>query len=67
MEYCHYSTAAKKCQRQSAPGIDLFRRIQYMLNENPVPHSRIIHQHMGHGADQFAVLDDGAAAHADVK
>jgi hypothetical protein len=28
---------------------------------------RIVYQNMGHGADEFAVLDDGRAGHADIK
>ena len=28
----------------------LSRRIQHILNKNPVPSGRVIHQHMGHGA-----------------
>ena len=41
----------------------LSRRIQHILNENPVAPGGVIDQHMGHGSHQSAVLDDGAAAH----
>ncbi len=41
--------------------------VQHIFNENSVTGSRVIDQHMGDGADQFAVLDDGAAAHVCVK
>ena len=39
------------------------RRVQHILDKNPVPRSRIVHQHMGHGAYQLAVLDNRASAH----
>ena len=39
------------------------RRVQHILNKNPVPRSRIVHQHMGHRPDQFSVLEDGRARH----
>ena len=45
----------------------LSSRIQHIFNENPVPSCRVIHQHVGHRTHQFAVLNNGAAAHADVK
>ena len=39
------------------------RRVQHILNKNPVPRSRIVHQHMGHSAYQLAVLNNRASAH----
>ena len=45
----------------------LRRRVQHIFNKNAVAYSWIIDQHMRHSANQFAVLDDGRAAHADVK
>jgi len=42
-------------------------RFQHIFNENAIPGIRGIHQHVGNGADEFPVLDDGAAGHADVK
>ena len=39
------------------------RRVQHILDKNPVPRSRIVHQHMGHGAYQLAVLNNRASAH----
>lgn len=40
---------------------------QHIFNEYAVPPSRIIHQHMGHCTNDFAVLDDGATAQSRVK
>ena len=45
----------------------LSRCIQHILNKDAVACRGIIHQHMGYGADELTVLDDGTAAHADVK
>ena len=39
------------------------RRVQHILNKNPVPRSRIVHQYMGHGAYQLTVLNNRASAH----
>ena len=36
---------------------------QHILNEDPVPRRGIADQHVGHGAHELAVLDDGGAAH----
>jgi len=41
--------------------------IQHIFDEDAVTRRRIIHQHMGHGADQFSVLYNRRAGHADVK
>ena len=41
----------------------LSRRLQHILYKDPVSPRRVIHQHMGHSADDFAILNDGAAAH----
>ena len=41
--------------------------LQHILDQDAVTHGGIIDQHVGHGADEFAVLDDGAAAHVCVK
>ena len=38
-------------------------RLQHILDKYPIPSRRIIHQHMGDGAHQFAILYDGTAAH----
>ena len=35
---------------------------QHILNEDPVALGGVVHQHVGDGAYQVAVLDDGAAA-----
>ena len=31
--------------------------------EDPIPPCGVVHRHMGHGADELAVLDDGGAGH----
>jgi hypothetical protein len=41
--------------------------IQHIFDEDAVAHGGVIDKDMGHCAHQFAVLDDGAAGHADVK
>ena len=41
----------------------LTSRVQHILDKDPVPRSRIVHQHMGHGAYQLAVLNNRASAH----
>ena len=46
-----------------APGLQLPRRLQHILDKDPVPRRRIVHQHMGHRPDQPAVLQDRAAGH----
>ena len=42
-------------------------RLQHILDEYLVPSGRVIHQHMGDCTDNLPVLDNGTAAHADVK
>jgi len=34
-------------------------RAEHILNKNPVARGGIADQHVGHGTDQLAVLDDG--------
>ena len=41
--------------------------VQHIFNEDTVAPCRIIHKHMGHGTHQFAILNNRATAHADVK
>lgn len=41
----------------------LYRRIQHILNENPIPRSRVIHQNMGHSTDKLPILYNRAAGH----
>ena len=36
---------------------------QHILNEYSIPRGGVTDQHVGHGAYQLAVLDDGRAAH----
>ena len=38
--------------------------LQHIFDKYPIPFPGVLHQHMGHGADELSVLDDGAAAHA---
>ena len=42
-------------------------RVEHVFNEDTISGSWIVDKDMGDGADQFAILDDGTAAHADVK
>lgn len=37
---------------------------QHIFYKDSISFAGILYQHMGHGADQVAVLDDGGAAHA---
>ena len=37
--------------------------IQHIFNENAVARGRVVDKHVGHRADELAVLDEGAAAH----
>ena len=37
--------------------------IQHILDEDTITTGGVIHQHMGHGTHDFAVLNDGAAGH----
>ena len=41
--------------------------IQHIVNEDAISGGRIVHKNMGNGADQFSVLNDRTAGHADVK
>ena len=42
----------------------LSRRVQHVFDKDPVAGIRVIYKDMGDGADEFAILDDGTAAHA---
>lgn len=46
-----------------APARGLHCRFHHILNKYSVASCRIVHQHMGHCAHQFTILDDGAAGH----
>ena len=37
--------------------------LQHILNKNTISPCRIIDENMSHSAHQFAILNDGAAAH----
>ncbi len=41
-------------------------KFQHILNKNPIPPAGILHQHMGDGADQVMILDNGCAAQGHV-
>ena len=43
------------------------RGVQHVFDEDAIARRGVVDQHMGHGADEVTVLDDGGAAHADVK
>ena len=45
---------------------DLLCSFQHILNKDPISPGRIIYQNMGHSAHQLPVLNNRAAAHADV-
>ncbi len=36
-------------------------RFQHILNKNAIARCRLVDQHMGDGADEFAVLQNGTA------
>ena len=38
-------------------------RVQHIFNKDAVAHSWVVYKDVGHGADEFAVLDDRAAGH----
>ena len=41
----------------------LSRRFQHILDKNTIAPSGFVHQNVGDGADELAVLDDRTAAH----
>ena len=45
----------------------LCRGIQHIFDEDAVALGGIIYENVGDGADEVAVLDNGATGHADVK
>ena len=50
-----------------ALAFQLCRSVEHIFNEDAVAGSWVVDENMGHGADEFAVLDNGAAAHECVK
>jgi len=56
-------------RRDTPPGVSLClcRGIQHIFNENAVAGGGVIDQHVGHGANELAVLDNGRAGHECVK
>ena len=59
-----YHTNVKKDRGQSPLSNHLSRRLQHILDKNPIPLRGIVYENMGHSANQFSVLDDRTAAHA---
>ena len=56
--------------RRDTPGgvsLHLCRRIQHIFDKNAIAGGGVIDQDVGHGAHQFAVLNNRRAGHADVK
>ena len=45
----------------------LRRSVKHVFDEDAIAGGGIVNQHMGNGANQFAVLDDGGAGHFCVK
>ena len=45
----------------------LRRRVQHIFNEDAVTRGGVVDEDMGHGTDEFAVLNDRTAAHLCVK
>ena len=41
--------------------------VQHVFDEDAVTHGGVVDENVGDGADEFAVLNDGATGHADVK
>ena len=41
----------------------LCRRVQHIFDEDAITRCGVIYQNVGHGADELAVLENGAAAH----
>ena len=48
-------------------GLSLCCRVQHIFDEYTISGGGVVDQHVGHGADEFAILNDRAAGHADVK
>lgn len=38
-------------------------RVQHIFDKDPVAHGWIVYKDVGHGADEFSVLDNWAAGH----
>ena len=45
----------------------LCRGVEHIFDEDAITRCGIVHQNMGHRTDELAILNDGAAGHADVK
>ena len=53
----------KKLAGARSPASLLSCRFQHIFNENSIPGIGVVDEHMGHSADQFAVLDNRRARH----
>lgn len=40
-------------------------RVQHVFDKNSISGSGVIHKHMGHGTDQFAISEDGETGHSE--
>ena len=45
----------------------LSRRVQHILNKNPIALRWVIHENVGYRPHEFSILDDGTATHECVK
>ena len=71
--YHHFTTNSFPCidhnKRKSRQRIcvraccRLFRRMQHVFDKNAIPSGGGVDEHMGHRADQLAILNDRGAAH----
>ena len=46
------------------PAILLSRRVQHILDQNSIPSCGGVHQDVGHGANEFSILNNRATAHS---
>ena len=63
--FCHENT--KWQEKRAVSDRPLCRCVQHVFNEDAISGGRIVNEDMSNGADQFSVLYDGTAGHADVK
>ena len=57
----------KHQKRAAKAALKLCRRIQHVFDEDAVAGGGVVDEDVSDGADELAVLDNGTAAHADVK
>ena len=62
--FCLYAELIAEKDRGKPPLPNrLSCRFKHVFDENSVTSRRIIHQHMSHCANKFAILNDGTSAH----